>query len=863
MTEELKNDSCETTEVFTPLFQVAIEKVNLSGDRNSPEGMRDKRTTFREEMAKLGWYERISNLYRIKGKLDGDFGAFKLNEEQDYFLKNRTGHDSILKSRQAGFCLDPETKILTADLRWICIKDAYPGLEIIAVDEEHEKGRGKSRYMRTAKVQGIAIVYRKAFKISFDDGRQVICTEQHPWLSKKKNDDWDWRSIECKRDRFGKRTKKKLQVGDFVKWITKPWGPSTYEDGWFGGILDGEGSMSKNSAKKSPGITVHQRKGLVWDRMRQYAESRGYTYGIEKDEKNPIRKNKFGKVPVPNLRFTRSEELFRLIGQTRPSRFIDRRFWEGRWLPGRRNKGVGYSKIVSIEPLEFQSMIDLQTSTGTYIAEGFVSHNTTLMCLYAYDRALWDGWVTGIMSHIKERTQKIFEIVSNANDWFKRDWGKLYSLTEETSSANQLSFLENKGSVMVSYDFQSLTMKFLHISEAAFIDDDRIENSLQSVPENGEVCLESTANGCGGFFYDQWQLWNEVGLGAPYKGFFFPWFNHYPEDKDRWINVVKSTKLNFTDREEELIKNYNVTPESLCWRRWKIMESFKGDEDRFEGQYPSDDRTCFLTGENPVFPASVLKYQNAYVKPASLIGDFVVDDEGRISFKESRHGLWRLWDKPNVNSSYVFGVDCSEGIGKDAGVISGWNRKTGYQVCELTAQLVPEELASEAFKVLKYYNMAWVCPEINNHGLTFVTSLVNKGYSRIYKRTVLDELSRKNTQKLGWYNTNARKIDVTNMFLEKCRYGQISVRSETLLKQMSTFIQSSGKVGGTLKREARAGCHDDNVIAACLAWEMDSSLGVSHDSSETWLNNLQENTVIDPETGFVVPSEDESPFHDS
>lgn len=518
-------------EEFTPLFHAAMDRVALA---------LDKRQSFRDEMTALGWYERVSNLYRIKGKLDGDFGAFKLNDEQSHFLLNRSGRDLILKSRQAGF--------------------------------------------------------------------------------------------------------------------------------------------------------------------------------------------------------------------------------------------------------------------------------TTLMCLYAYDRALWDGWVTGIMSHIKERTQKIFEIVGNAHDWFKRDWGKLYSLTEESSSANQLSFLENKGSVMVSYDFQSLTMKFLHVSEAAFIDNDRIENSLQSVPENGEVCLESTANGCGGFFYDQWQLFTKHELGAPYKGFFFPWFNHYPEDKERWLKVVENSKLNYTDKEEELINNYSVTPSSLCWRRWKIMESFKGDEDRFEGQYPSDDRTCFLTGENPVFPASVLKYQSAYVKPAALVGDFLVDDEGRISFKESSRGIWKVWEKPNVNSSYVFGVDCSEGIGKDAGVISGWNRKTGYQVIELTCQLVPEELASEAFKVLKYYNMAWVCPEINNHGLTFVTSLVNKGYSRIYKRTVLDELTRKNTQKLGWYNTNARKIDVTNSFLEKCRYGQINVRSETLLKQMTTFIQSSGKVGGTLKREARAGCHDDCFI---------------------------------------------------
>ena len=37
----------------------------------------------------------------------------------------------------------------------------------------------------------------------------------------------------------------KLLVGTQVRWITKPWEDGNYEDGWFGGLLDGEGSIAK------------------------------------------------------------------------------------------------------------------------------------------------------------------------------------------------------------------------------------------------------------------------------------------------------------------------------------------------------------------------------------------------------------------------------------------------------------------------------------------------------------------------------------------------------------------------------------------------------------------------------------------
>jgi hypothetical protein len=51
-------------------------------------------------------------------------------------------------------------------------------------------------------------------------------------------------------------------------------------------------------------------------------------------EKSIIRASKFGRRPVGKLSLGRMDEIFRLVGHTRPVRFIGRRWWEGKELPG-------------------------------------------------------------------------------------------------------------------------------------------------------------------------------------------------------------------------------------------------------------------------------------------------------------------------------------------------------------------------------------------------------------------------------------------------------------------------------------------------------------------------------------------------
>ena len=128
---------------------------------------------------------RMSNLYKIRTK-KAALVKFRMNRAQEDFNKNKHTRNIILKSRQLGFCLEPNTRVLTADLRWVPISKLQIGQEIVSVDEKPCRGRGSGRRMKVAVVEKVLKVFRDSYEISFDDGRKVICTSQHPWLSKSK-----------------------------------------------------------------------------------------------------------------------------------------------------------------------------------------------------------------------------------------------------------------------------------------------------------------------------------------------------------------------------------------------------------------------------------------------------------------------------------------------------------------------------------------------------------------------------------------------------------------------------------------------------------------------------------------------------
>src|SRR6201999_2114760 len=76
------------------------------------------------------------------------------------------------------------------------------------------------RKMNTCRVEAKWETNEEALRVTFDDGRQVTCGLDHYWLGRSRTKG----SIRWKKARD-------FKIGDHVRWITKPWGESSFEDG--------------------------------------------------------------------------------------------------------------------------------------------------------------------------------------------------------------------------------------------------------------------------------------------------------------------------------------------------------------------------------------------------------------------------------------------------------------------------------------------------------------------------------------------------------------------------------------------------------------------------------------------------------
>lgn len=636
---------------------------------------------------------------------------------------SRDIHDfKHLKSRQLGVCLDPATRILTADLRWIPIDNLYIGQEIVAVDEDRPKGRGNDRKMRTAKIEAIHQVISSAYKIIFEDGRELICSGRHRWLAKNPGDKHtQWKSIEPLKPR-GPRLRKRNKI----RWITKPWDNPNVEDGWFGGMLDGEGSIS-SAARTGAHICVCQLRGKVFDRLVFYVQERGYVYGIENDRS--IRLTKYGKSPCPKVTIKRMDELFRLLGQTRPTRFIERRFWEGKSLPGKKS-GVGWSEIKEIIPLGDRRLVDLQTSCKTYIAEGFVSHNST------GSRALtlfWTGVHEGLKGfmvfdtnqHKEEARLELIDMIKSLPDAYKfprivkenRD----IVVLENDSMINFASAGTKEGKTTGTLG-RSSGINFVHCSEmcswAGAENVVSFKNALAHTFPNRLYIWESTGRG-----YNLWyDMWLEAKEDIHHQAALFTgWWAR----EDQFIaksdpDFERYGSISPSDEEMEKIKlvkelyDWDITPEQLAWvRRYldplakaegDIPPEFKGDIMKVREQAWTEDDAFAMTDAVFFHPESLkTQFENNVsnkFKTYCFAHGVEFMDMKVFPAPNPRSIELRVWEEPDQDSVYVVAGDVAHGTNEH-------NDRSAIQVLRCYADGI-DQVAEYASPLVTSQQYAWI-----------------------------------------------------------------------------------------------------------------------------------------------------------
>ena len=107
-----------------------------------------------------------------------------LPEWRKYPVGMRGNREIILKARQFGFCLDPATRVLTADLRWVSLDTVKPGDRLVGVNETPPPGKGSTHSLRAVTVEARADKEAELLEIVTTRGT-IRATKEHRFLVKR------------------------------------------------------------------------------------------------------------------------------------------------------------------------------------------------------------------------------------------------------------------------------------------------------------------------------------------------------------------------------------------------------------------------------------------------------------------------------------------------------------------------------------------------------------------------------------------------------------------------------------------------------------------------------------------------------
>ena len=203
-----------------------------------------------------------------------------------------------------------------------------------------------------------------------------------------------------------------------------------------------------------------------------------------------------------------------------------------------------------------------------------------------------------ILTHEDEATKNLFEMAQRFHDHNN----PLLKPSTGGNNARELYFDKldsgyRVGTARTKGTGRSGTFQYFHGSEVAFWAhaDEHAKGILQAIPDvdGTESIRESTANGVGNYFHQQWKA-AERGEGE-YINIFIPWFWQDEYTKQPEDDFVRD------DAEEKLVEYYDLTDAQLAWRRQKITDlSVNGadGEAAFKQEYPCNAAEAFqLTGK--------------------------------------------------------------------------------------------------------------------------------------------------------------------------------------------------------------------------------------------------------------------------
>lgn len=295
---------------------------------------------------------------------------------RDYSFRQLARASNQIKSAKGiAYCVTPGHRVLTDDLRWVPVEKLAVGDGLFAFDED--AGRWGRRW-KSGVVTASEPVVAEVFEIRLTDGTVLTSTGEHRWLTYSYNraNTWNWTRtdrlmIQSNNSRSGARSGDPRK-GIWFRRLMQTWEEDrSYEAGWLAGIFDGEGCLRvyrhrRSGEPTSPAIMFTQNPGEVLDRTNSLLNHFGFEVS-ECDSRKARTLFLLGG----------RQEVARFLGQIRPTRLLENlditTFGGVRLAFGTHAETL---QVESIRSLGRQEVVGLSSSTGTYLCEGFGSHNT-------------------------------------------------------------------------------------------------------------------------------------------------------------------------------------------------------------------------------------------------------------------------------------------------------------------------------------------------------------------------------------------------------------------------------------------------------------------------------------------------------
>lgn len=418
----------------------------------------------------------------------------------------------------------------------------------------------------------------------------------------------------------------------------------------------------------------------------------------------------------------------------------------------------------------FEEMYDFtldESSNHLYYANGVLSHNTTLMTIYALWLANFFPDQHIIICADKSSTASmIFERIRLA---YKELPGWIKCPSEEFNKRSMT--LKNGSQIVTSATTDSAirgnSLSCLIVDEFAFVDENIADKFWTSVTPtlvtnpNAKMFVSSTPNGVGNMF---WSLCDR---------------------SEKGLNDFKIQKVVWSD----------VPGRDAAWKKRTIETDMNGDVNKFEQEY-----NCkFIGASNSPFSPQTFEFIEKCVEEPV--------------FEENNFKVWKM---PENNRIYSIGVDVAEGIGKDQSVIQVFDMTDLSKIEQVAtyanSKINTTDFTERVLEIAKLYGNPVLSVERNGPGTDVCQRIyVDHRYLNfVCHGTNSKEIER---QRPGIICSNNTKYPgIINMKYWLCDTFKVIIKDREFLDELRHFERKPNNKWG-----AEYGYHDDLVMSTVWA----------------------------------------------